>query len=831
MLSDLGVTITQEAEHFFVPHPTQAGARMFLDGQSLVSESWECPLVACNIFDYLGLMMQSVEDAVDFVIARYFQAAQVSPGTSLQSLKPVFIEGIRGDRKQFEDVLSLRQHQVTDTNFIEPFLWCQNRGLSTRYSWRSFYVAKKADLIPLLDNEANRNLKLESNYYVVFPYLINPHTYGWLKVFAVSGRQQFTIPFHESETGIFGLHTCLPSSQEIRVYGDPFEAQAAFSSEAEMAHTQIASLHVAVTSSAVPNSYRIPKAVFVQNEKTLLSEIALARRMVNQLSVTYLNGPDPSLKALQPQSIPWLAHILHEVVRILKQSGLASPEFASLIDVLRPDHDLCNAVLRHLRNSQSKDVLDFIRERLNTNQVISLSNLDILETPNGYVARRGNVATPFTNFIVRMDHNVVFDGDDTEVVHCGRVVMQGREFPVVLPQRLLDRRPADIPGACLKAIMASDVSEQAGFIPQIVDTTYVRRLGEVLRIQAGKKGNKQGIRVLGWSADRSRFITPAWQVTARECSETSHIPYPYSDFLKTHYDFNAYAYLPGEQYVTPSVRTFICLVVSGLVRAQLHLPFPALHVLRHPSAIDLLHALFRPFGQIQPIHFGSQRRTIQGILSPDNVVQYPVFGIATDPDIVDEVNCPVFLIADNGQPFHDQISQEAYSQIAGIAQSVYQTVLVHSLRNTNQIHTLIHDAENTSISYLTGEGRRIIETALGKDFGVFATDLPAFETLLRQIPITQLEEYFRYDLGTEKVFVRLRKLSPEDRREIVQELPARRDFIRKHADHYLVADAQPFITLLEEFYGQPVKLFHHEPENEITAPAVSAQDAPAQSTL
>lgn len=829
ILLDLGVPITQEDGRFFVPLPEKRVGRMLLDEGSLVSDQPQCSIVACSLFDYAKYVLGDYASVVDFLIEHYHTNAQATPGTSLASLRPAFIEDLKATREQFESVLQLRQRMLDSEDLLPSFLWCRHRGISVRCGWRSFYLVRRKDLTPFVERETEQEIALEDEHYIVFPYLLNPHTFGWLRIFSSNTPANFTLSFQKSPYGFYGLHTCLPNVREIRIYDDPVTTQLAYSTEAEMAHDQIGCIHVGITGTQEANDYRLSRAVFVQTKQSSFSQIAQTRVAVRDLSVTNGEAGDPSIDVLSAKSVSWSGHVLSEITRCVQDHTPDSPKLLSLIDVIRTDRDLCEMVLRHLEQQGLPEIVAKVRQHLNSNQTYLIGGMEVVETPNGYVARRKGVSSPFTNFIVRLDHNVFFEDSDNESMHCGRLIMQGQEFPLVLPNICL-RKPGNIPSVCLSAVVKAGVSDQPGFFPQIVDSTLVRRLGEVLSVQAGTKTSRLGIKRLGWNDARTKFVTPVWEATAKGVAPTSRIPYPGSRFLQSHYDFHNYRYVQAHDLVTSHTHTFMCMVASGIVRSFLHLMVPPVEIMRNPASIDLLHALFHPFGQSSPIPFGSQRRAAQNILARENLLGYPVFGVAADSEIVSGTSYPIFLISDTGVPFHEEMNTDAYAQTAGYAQRIFSGLLLHCLRNPQQMHLLIESEDEPSVPDMIGEGKTIIERCLGiEHFNIFASRMPTFEMLLGNVPFEQAGDFFRYDMPNGRIFIRMRKFPSFSRREVVEELGAQNAEVRLHGNHYISCPADFLFSLLNEFFGRPVKLFHQDLEPDQAEPAATAQDAAKQS--
>lgn len=815
ILQDLGVVVTQKDGRFFVPHPTRPAAQMWLDGRSLVSTDPQCDIVACSVFDYLRYHLGSYSDAVDFLLENYQGSAQVNPGTAIAALKPAFVESLKGERELFESVIGLRNRMNSEENLLDSRMWCQHRGISSKHGWRSFYIARKSDLLPFLSADPDNPIYIEGEHFIVFPYFINPHTPAWLRIQPIHSKKSVTLTLNKCQYAFYGIHTCLSDTKEIRIYNDHLAAQVAYSSEANMAHVTSACIHIGFAAVQETNDYKIRNGVFVKTTRATFNQMAQANTAVEKMLVTSGNEEDAAIEEVSKKAQSWPAYVLNESTRILQEEGTDSFSLVSMIDVIREDREMCEMLIRHLEQVNALDVIQRIRQHLKANQTYTLAGMQVIETPNGYVAKRKNTSSPFTNFVIKFDHNVVFEDADDPMMHCGRCVIGGEEFPVSIPSKL-KLKPAEIPNICLNAITRSGVVDQVGLYPQIVDTTLSRRLTDVLNIQTGKiKVKMLGIKRLGWNDSHTKFVTPRWEVTAQGLKATSRIPYPYSRFLQEHYDFNDYQAISNHSRITPPINTMMCLLASGVVRSFLQLAVPPVEILRSPNTISFLHAVFLAFGQAQPLQFGGQRRTAQNILTKDNLFGYPVFGSAADSEVVSGLPYPVFLVSDTGIPFHDVMDQTLYEQSMGYTQDLMSRLILYCIRNPRQMHSFIPSEFEPAQQEMIIEGKQILERCLQiEHFSIFASEIPTFEHMMASVPFDTVPDYFRYDMASQAVYIRMRKFPDIVRKQLVDELQNLNEEVKLHGLHYVSAPAAFFMDLLGKFYGRPVKLFHQEQEPE-----------------
>jgi hypothetical protein len=146
------------------------------------------------------------------------------------------------------------------------------------------------------------------------------------------------------------------------------------------------------------------------------------------------------------------------------------------------------------------------------------------------------------------------------------------------------------------------------------------------------------------------------------------------------------------------------------------------------------------------------------------------------------------------------------------------------------MHLLIPSEDEPQIKEMIQEGKRIIEHCLKiKHFSIFESKMPLFEMMLGNVPFTEVGEFFRYDMPTNCIYIRMRKFQAFSRRAVVDELAAKNSEVRLHGHHYISCPADFLFELMSSFYGRPVKLFHQDPEPEPTETSAAAQDEAEQS--
>jgi len=385
---------------------------------------------------------------------------------------------------------------------------------------------------------------------------------------------------------------------------------------------------------------------------------------------------------------------------------------------------------------------------------------------------------------------------------------------VVIPDRVVSR-PAEIPSIAFNAVMKAG-NLDSNVYPQIIDSSYQRKLSDVIRQQSANKPILTGIKRLGWNDARHRFITPTWEARAGGIYPTSRIPFSTSEFLK-HYNFASYSVTTSYENISKHTRYFLAILASGIIRSYLRLSLAPVYILRNSASIQLLHALFKPLGQVHPLTFGPLRRNVLNILNPANVSGYPVFGSTLDQKVMYGLQTPVILLSDNGLPYHEVMSDQEFAETASYAHFVITHLAMFCLQYGYHTHTMIKSEDEPLVEDMACEGKKIIEKACHiPEFDLFEPDMPHLQAVLAEVPYERMNEFFRYDMPSGKVYIRFRKFPGHSRNEVFLELSAKNIEVKNHGDFYIECPVDFMTDLLRRYFGKPIKLFHQASETQET---------------
>ncbi|HRH98292.1 MAG TPA: hypothetical protein PLB55_20290, partial [Prosthecobacter sp.] len=109
-----------------------------------------------------------------------------------------------------------------------------------------------------------------------------------------------------------------------------------------------------------------------------------------------------------------------------------------LLSGFNPQGDLKQWLHHQFRSAGLMGAADQLARGLYNIEICRTDKTAILETPDGYMQRRGSgVPELFSNFVVRLDANITF-GEQTATHHAATILMDGETHATILPSRILD---------------------------------------------------------------------------------------------------------------------------------------------------------------------------------------------------------------------------------------------------------------------------------------------------------------------------------------------------------------------------------------------------------
>src|SRR5258708_7869732 len=226
---DLGLKIQEQNGLSFTPHPKDSAHLLQISTNEFIGQA-NGPTPACNLFDFLALYFGSYGTAADFAINRYYNLASLPVGLGWEAVRDPMVAGLKADREQFENILSLRDFLPRGAVPVSALQYCSGKALSQDKIWRMLYIVAGKDLNLVLQRLPNAGGPLDDKQcYLVFPYLKNRHTFALLEICDVREKPVRTLQLHPARHVFFGLHTCFPRNQDTRAVTTRQEAMLRYS--------------------------------------------------------------------------------------------------------------------------------------------------------------------------------------------------------------------------------------------------------------------------------------------------------------------------------------------------------------------------------------------------------------------------------------------------------------------------------------------------------------------------------------------------------------------------------------------------------------------------
>jgi hypothetical protein len=351
-------------------------------------------------------------------------------------------------------------------------------------------------------------------------------------------------------------------------------------------------------------------------------------------------------------------------------------------------------------------------------------------------------------------------------------------------------------------------------LPAIIDSGHKSKLVDIVQQQLDGTHKLAGIETLGWNPNRTRFITPAWQVNKGGLEPTSKVFHPKSEKLLQYFSVADYELSEEQNLVTPQARFLITLVAASLGRGFLNLPAQPIKLLRSPESFALLQSVFRPLGQILPIDSGVPPKDLRQLLLKGNLRRYPLFASSANPTGLDGLNFPLFLLGRSGTSLMEPlISSEARLQITSLAHRVITAILRQLIRAPGQAQQLFFNEQAPSIDQLASEGLRLMEYGgVAEGFAHCSGAMPLLEQVLSRIRPEEAHQFFSHDPARGIISIRCRAIHEwVTRKPLYCELAAQNAEVKCRGRHYLEVPADWFLDLLAKHFRRPINLLLRSP--------------------
>lgn len=822
IIRDLGLPIKEEKLGFTIAGSHIPKHRLWFNQAGFVSLDPACEFVAGSIFDFLAFHIGSYRLALNHVLRHHRNFAAAFHEASLDVNFETHIQQLETDRLYFQNIYKLRWNlEERPQDYREITAWVRRQKWDLRNLTAMFYAAKGDELLRLFPSDSDSSWLQPCDTYLVLPFLNNHHTYVRLLIRSVNKAEDDVViqTHNRAANAFFGLHTVNPLQSDIRVTRTVEQALNVLHLGQTSGNRTFGAVHMWSNSRSKDPYTQLPHGTFILNSDLDVDVAAKSRSGFEKYRVA--NFSNSILSSTDIISEPWSDFALNHFRTVFNEEKGITPRVSCLIEDLKLDPGVCSNLLQYLNEAKEFKLAAAVQRRIQTANQFSIGDALVLETPSGYVAQKfqSGQTTVLTNFTMKLDYSVYFD-DTQDLFHYGIVFVGDNQYPVCIPDDAITRR-IELESSIMSSILRSS-GGNITFKPIFHNSAAFKYVSGVLSNHISGKSALPGIKSLGWTDNRSQFVTPVWSLSISGLSSKPHIGHPTCKLLRDHYTFRQFTFSESTEQVTPQIRAFIALFASMLTHLFLKRDFPVIPILNNAPGMKLLYALFQPFGQKSAIMLNVNKRAKMSLV-PEEVLNYPVFGTTNDSELLANKSGYVFALSRAGLVFHEDFDQVTYYQTCTLVYQVTTQLLMSFMRSTLQAENLLNGSASNTVEHMV-LGRRLIERLTSfKNFTIFDDDMPNFRGVLSTIAFEDLQKYFYYDLGSSCIVMKFLTIQDYRRKDVYDELVKKHESATMYQNTKIMIQAEPMTELLTKFYDRPVTIF--------AKPEDKAEDAVPTETL
>lgn len=270
-------------------------------------------------------------------------------------------------------------------------------------------------------------------------------------------------------------------------------------------------------------------------------------------------------------------------------------------------------------------------------ELYEFNKVVVKPTTHGYISSPKNDTrhtkdTALTNFVLKIDQNVIFPDND-DIMHKGRLIMgDAVEFPVTFYKKEICKGK---PLAAIEKIALKAYSNAANMddsiltnykMPTVFDESCGNMLMTIVRHETTKAPCKYGVVNVGWDKVNSIFNALQWQATtsrtiiraqniytltapnlSKAGSIITDIQACYSNL-----DIPNVEYKTDLSFLNKDIKDIIGVILASIYRTYLGYNVTPVYIEDSMEARNLIRFIFVALGQIKPLELSANIRLLKG---------------------------------------------------------------------------------------------------------------------------------------------------------------------------------------------------------------------------
>jgi hypothetical protein len=557
-------------------------------------------------------------------------------------------------RRQFLTFMSLRGNFLKDDRLSLIPTWLDKQAIDPQVVGQMLIGLTGEDAVLRLPGKFNK-----TGIYLLFPYMQSPWRIAGFRVLNVRTDQCHEIHLEPTHHSFFGLTGCghLP----VNVHTTDAKVCVAYSTEFIDALRKPGHVFVHTNPAGTPNDFQLPIGILPAGVPFAIQ--LSYRRAFRKLYVPASDGT----------CVEMPTHIVQEFSKLAGQADVLG-NLQMLLIALKNDRGLQVSMEDEFRLQGRSDLSRILQQHMDAHTDYQWKKFDIEETTGGYLARSSDKIVPFTNFLIHVDHALIFPENLEEIFYVARIFFAGKQYPIQFRRKSLNRTQ-DIIQLAIAAVVQTE--KKPDRLPAFTDSTYRPALNIILDRQIAEASTVQGISTLGWLRDR--FVTPGWFASPTDIDRTSRMPHPNRRHFLQFCIFLPLKFQDQKIEIPPSAWTAISLTVGMMLRSYLRAPVGALMVSRDEVTTQIFQSVLFGLDQKEAMRVSYTSRH-GAETSFEGMNGFPCLASCPHQPTIAAIKQPCFMMSDNGLKLGPSMTQVESIQTARVARLVFQHVCQNFLR-------------------------------------------------------------------------------------------------------------------------------------------------------
>jgi hypothetical protein len=452
----------------------------------------------------------------------------------------------------------------------------------------------------------------------------------------------------------------------------------------------------------------------------------------------------PYLKPIaQEHQKTWSSYIVDFLADRISP-GTLSEQMLHFIDSCRLTLTQRHSLVRKIQYTGKFVTGEQLKKHFDTHIILVNDKHQIRSSPEGYFAQeiKNGLRTDIANFTLEVKRNVIFPSKKEILTEC-IATFGSTSAKVSIPTNSLDNNGKVEDAVRMAWISTAGESETA--LPIIKDKNLFRKyISPHLKEEASRVPSLEGISMLGWSHDKSKFQGPGWIFTKdgyKATNSTLHSEIPFLECFSVRNMLSSILVkeLPIE------VRDCIAILVANMVRGSLSLKNHTVAYDSTPESRSLLSAVFSALGQETPFQLPQSK-----IADIEGCRDFPFYA-GESRFSTSRLFMPMFYLDKDGREEGIYLDDKEVAAIRNTVSYIVHQVLDWIFSEEHKSFEPIHSLYTGNSLKL--EGANIIKQACGFNWEVSEGRWQEMDKFLASIDKDNLGKVFALDISTQNVVI------------------------------------------------------------------------------